>query len=225
MPRGLATACRGQGGTNGAYCATPRGRGHHWGTNRGCRLRRVLLGFLVAGFVLATVSCSDASKPAAQSSTSSASGLTSAASTSSSVDPRVQAQTDLDAYWAMVKRLNGAPDPADPEIAQRAVDPSLSAIRDLLTTRRAQGLVERYDGVPYHVDTSVTDVASGRASFVGCIVDGALLVNAATGEVVNDKVSTSRIAGDLTLDAGTWKMQRFDVLKKSDGEVSCDALS
>jgi hypothetical protein len=131
----------------------------------------------------------------------------------------------LDAYWAMVKRLYMSPDPTDPEISKRTVDPSAAAIRDLLTTRRAQGEVARYEGVPYSISTAVTSITGDEASFSGCIVDGGRLVIEATGQVVDDKVTTSRVSGSMVLDAGVWKVKRFDVLRKTDGEVSCDSLS
>jgi hypothetical protein len=204
---------------------TPRGSGaSSWERDWGCRLRRVLRGFLVAGLALAAVSCSDASKPAA-SKASSTSVASPTSPSSSAVDPRADAQAALDAYWLMIKRLYMAPDPQDPEIAQRAVDPSAAAIRDLLTTRRAQDQVAQYDGVPYSVSTTVTSASGTEASFSGCIVDGGRLVVATSGEVVDDKVTTSRVSGSMVLDAGIWKVQRFDVLKKVSGEVSCADLS
>jgi hypothetical protein len=125
----------------------------------------------------------------------------------------------------MLKRLYAAPDPNDPEIALRAVDPSASAIRDLLTTRLSTGQVEQYDGVTYHIETPVTSVTGGSATFAGCIVDGSRLVDSHTGQVLNDEVSTSRISGTMVDDAGAWKVERFDTLRKVDGEVACDSLA
>lgn len=193
---------------------------------------RSLLTFLVAGLVLVASACSSASGGAGSTSSSSAGSTSSAtvASTSSTAststgDPKAEAQAALDAYWAMVKRLLAAPDPSDPEIAQRAIDPSRSAIRDELTTRQANGQVEQYDGAAYHVDTTVNSISGDSASFAGCVVDGARLIDSKTGQVLNDKVSTSRINGTLIRIDGAWKMQRFDVLKKVDGEVACAGLA
>ena len=70
----------------------------------------------------------------------------------------------------------------------------------------------------------MASVTGADASFSGCIVDGGRLVVAATGQVVDDKVTTSRISGSMVLVDGAWKVQRFDVLKKVDGEVRCDSL-
>jgi hypothetical protein len=139
--------------------------------------------------------------------------------------PSAEAQSALDNYWVMIKRLLAAPDPTDPELAQRAVDPSLSTTKDLLTTRQASHQVVQFDGVPYHVDTRVSSVVDATAAFSGCIVDGGRVVDADTGAVINDKVSTSRIQGSLVNVEGHWKMQRFDVLRKADGEIACDALA
>jgi hypothetical protein len=125
----------------------------------------------------------------------------------------------------MVKRLLAAPDPTDPELAQRAVDPSLATTKDLLTTRQASHQLVQFDGVPYHVDTKVSSVSDATAAFSGCIVDGGRVVDSETGAVINDKVSTSRIQGSLVNVEGHWKMQRFDVLRKADGEIACDALA
>ena len=191
-------------------------------------MRLALQGVLVASLVLAVASCSDASNKAqavSSSTGSPASATASSAASTASSDPRTDAQGGLDAYWAMVKRLLAAPDPSDPEIGQRAVDPARSALQDLLITRQTQGEVAQFDGVSYHVDTNVSISDGQSAQFEGCIVDGARLVNDTSGEVVNDKVTTSRIRGTLILSGGSWKMQRFDVLRKVDGEVACATLA
>jgi hypothetical protein len=198
-------------------------------------MRRWLQSFLLASLVLAASACSSASGGAHGSSTSalattaatSASTATasSTAASSSSNDPKADAQAALDAYWAMLKRLFAAPDPSDPEIAQRAVDPSLSSIRDQLTTRQATGQVVQYDGATYHIDTTVTSATTAAASFSGCIVDGARLIDSRSGAVLNDKVTTTRIQGSMVLADGAWKVQRYDVLRKVDGEVGCDTLA
>jgi hypothetical protein len=191
-------------------------------------MRRWLQSFHIAGLVLAAGACSGASGGAGGSSSSAqvttSSSSSSTTTSSSAADPKAAAQAGLDAYWSMVKRLLAAPDPSDPEVAERAIDPSLSAIRDELTTRQANGQVEQYEGATYHVDTTVSSVSGDSASFAGCVVDGARLVDSATGQVLNDKVSTSRISGTLMHVEGVWKMRRFDVLKKVDGEVACAGL-
>jgi hypothetical protein len=125
----------------------------------------------------------------------------------------------------MEKRLLAAPDPTDPELVQRAVDPSLSALVDLLTTRQSEHEVAQFDGVTYHVDTTVSSASTSAASFSGCIVDGARLVDAMTGAVVNDKVTTSRIEGTLIAVGADWKVQRYDVLRTVDGEATCAGLA
>jgi hypothetical protein len=124
----------------------------------------------------------------------------------------------------MVKRLLAAPDPTDPEIVQRAVDPSLSSIRDLLTTRQSLGQHVEYEGEPYHVDTSVTNADGTTASFSGCVTDGGRLVDQ-NGLLVNGDVTTSALEGTLVLDGGAWKVQRYDVLHKVQGDVACGAVS
>ena len=125
----------------------------------------------------------------------------------------------------MVKRLLAAPDPGDPEVDQRTVDPAKSAFEDLLTTRQSLGEIVRYDGVPYRVELNVTTVSGSSAEFEGCVVDGAQVVDEKSGQVVNNAVTTSRLRGTLVQSSGAWKMQRFDVLRKVDGEAQCDSLA
>ena len=194
----------------------------------GFGMRLALQGVLVGSLLLAVTSCSDASshdRALASSAGSSVSGLASSAASTASTDPKADAQAGLDAYWAMVKRLLAAPDPGDPEIDQRAVDPARSAFEDLLTTRQSLGEVVRYDGVPYRVELSVTTASRSSAEFEGCVVDGAQVIDSKSGQVVNSAVTTSRLSGTLVQASGVWKMQRFDVLRKVDGEVPCDSLA
>jgi hypothetical protein len=178
---------------------------------------------LAAALLVSAMACSSSSTPNAGS-TGSTHAATTSSGPSTTTDPKAAAQAALDAYWVMLKRLYAEPNPNDAEISERAVDPSASTIRDQLSTRQKEGVTAHYDGVPYTVTTSITGVDDHVATFAGCIVDGAKLVNA-SGEVVDDKVSTSRVTGLLVLDGGAWKVSRFDVIKKADGEVSCDALA
>jgi len=156
-------------------------------------MRQLLQALAIASVAIVATGCSgpstsSASGPSSDSRTSaSPSASTGTGQTVSSASASAEAQAALDGYWAMIKRLLAAPDPADPELAQRAVDPSLSTTKDLLTTRQVSHQVVQFDGVPYHVDTKVSSVSDATAAFSGCIVDGGRVVDAETGAVLSSK--------------------------------------
>ncbi|HEX2384663.1 MAG TPA: hypothetical protein VHI95_18615, partial [Acidimicrobiales bacterium] len=77
------------------------------------------------------------------------------------------------AYWQMADRLGKTPDPQDPELPQRAVDPLLSSIRDGLNTQAAQGRTfVTVDGRPNQHRVDQVQVMGGAAKVNDCFVDG-----------------------------------------------------
>lgn len=181
--------------------------------------RRVVAGVLLA---LALAACSGDGESAGTTTTERPTASSSTTETTV-LDDVAAAQVALDSYWAMVKRVGSQPNPDDPELGERAVDPILSSIRDLFATQQAQGQRSEYDGVPYRIELTIVGVEGDTATFEGCAVNGARLIGRG-GEVVNDDVNTYRQRGTLIRVAGIWKMQRFDVLRQAAGEVPCESL-
>ena len=104
--------------------------------NTGVGMGRGLWAGLVALGLLAA--CSSGGGSAAKTTTTSTTTSTTAPTTTTTAPEDAVKAAYLD-YWKMVDRLAAAPDPDDPELAQRAMDPVLSDVLNDISTRKAQG--------------------------------------------------------------------------------------
>ncbi len=125
-------------------------------------------------------------------------------------------------YWAMVDRLLGAPDPTDPELGLRAVEPLLGSLRDDLATRAAEGrhvVVAAGSAYAHRLDRVV--VSGESATVGGCDLDDSTTLGP-NGEVVDDSQETRTIAGIFVLIDGAWRASdvRFTNIKA--GISNCD---
>jgi len=179
--------------------------------------------------VLFALGCSDdktATPPISSSSAASTSITSSDSSTSSSGDVNADVTKAYLAYWDMYLRVNNPPSPDDPQIAQLTTGPALPALRDLIVTNRAQGLVlQAPAGGPGPHVVTLQSVDGSVAKLSDCTVDNLVVVRVSTGEVVNGNVVTKLISATLVNDAGTWKVSQYDFLQRWDGVTSCDASS
>src|ERR1044072_7603705 len=96
----------------------------------------------IAWFALfGLIACSSSRGGSAASTTPSApaTSTSTTVATTTTVAPEAEVKAAYLAYWKMVAGLAAAPDPNDPELEQRATDPVLSAFKDELVTRIAEG--------------------------------------------------------------------------------------
>lgn len=124
-------------------------------------------------------------------------------------------------YWKILDRLGAAPDPDDPALAARAVDPVLSSVRADLSTRKAQGLtIQLPSGSKYAHVIRGTVVNGNSATVSDCFVDDRIQV-AADGTVVNDHVSTAAAMATLIATGSDWKVSSVQIQKTGDGDLGC----
>jgi len=125
------------------------------------------------------------------------------------------------AYWKTIDRLIAAPDPDDPELAQRAVDPILSSVRDDMATRRSEGRTTRPPpNSKYEHHIQRVDLATGTATVTDCYIDDRIQFRS-DGTVLNDEVSTVSATGQLTSASGQWKVDRVEIKELGSGDVGC----
>jgi len=168
--------------------------------------------------VLAGCSGGGGKQAVAPTTTTVAPTTTAAMPTTQSQEAQVK-QAYLD-YWQMVDRLIAAPNPADPELWKRAVDPVLSSLRDDLATRLSEGRTTRPSGDSryMHVIDS-TSTTGNQATVEDCFVDDRVQY-AGDGTVLNDRVSTVHATGHLVLDR-TWLVTDVSTERVGDASVGC----
>jgi hypothetical protein len=151
----------------------------------------------------------------------------SAASGTTTVPADVEADVEAAyrAYLAMHVRLEGAPDPDDPEIPQRATGRTLARLKTVLADDVASGRVIRV-GPAWSQTILSIDVDGDQATLRACYVDESGVFDAATGAILEPtRVSTSIDTTLLERDGGVWRVsyrQPPAADEQWEGVTTCD---
>jgi hypothetical protein len=170
------------------------------------------------------VACSGgggAAAPTTTTASASATTTTTVAATTTTVAPEQAVKAAYLAYWAMLDRLNAAPDASDPEISQRAASQLAKDIVDGLTTRAAEGtrLVFPADKPNTH-DVSAVGVSNATATLMDCYVDFRVKFDA-SGSVIDDAVVTKLGRATLEFDGTVWKVRELEFIQRTPGVTTC----
>ena len=147
--------------------------------------------------------------------------------TSTTLDPDEASEDEVrQAYrdfLEMAFRIAEAPDPNDPEIAQRATGDARGRIEQSAAEDQARGVVVR--GGPDNKQTILTTTVAGdSARLTVCFVDHAGVFDAATGAEIEPMTTTTRLGTiDLLREDGTWKVNLVEAQegKEWDGVHDC----
>jgi hypothetical protein len=173
---------------------------------------------VLAVVVLAGCSGGGGKQAVAPTTTTVAPSTSDATPTTQSQEAQVK-QAYLD-YWQMVDRLIATPNPSDPELQQRAVDPVLSSLRDDLTTRLSEGRTTRLpSNSRYSHFVGSTSTTGNQATVDDCFIDDRVQY-ASDGTVLNDRVSTVHATGHLVLDKA-WLVTDVRTERVGDASVGC----
>ena len=162
-----------------------------------------LVAFVVTGIVIGG---SDDDPPRSASRPSSTSQTT--------LSPEAEVEQAYRGFDAMLARLNPAPDPDDPEIAQRTTGEFRARLERIMADRRARGL--RVQTGAAAGPRSVSAVVNGRsATLTACYVDQASIVSERTGATVNPmRTVTEQLTLTFAEESGLWKVSRFVIDRK-----------
>ena len=144
-----------------------------------------------------------------------------------SAGTEAEADEAAQVYRAALEALSAAlEDPASASSALEAlfVDPALAASRDLVNTWAGFDQALRYPtGSVRSVDVLSVDISGDVATVTACVVDDGVVIDATTGDVVNDEVATVLEAARLhRIDRG-WRLAERVQLERWEGAVPCDA--
>jgi hypothetical protein len=185
--------------------------------------RGLSTGIVALGLALGLlVACSSGGGSAAKTTTTSTTTATTAPTTTTT-SPEEAVKTAYLDYWVILDRLAAAPDPDDPALAGRAVDPVFTDVRTDLATRKAQGRTTRPPAnskYAHHVQQ--IDVAGTTATLMDCFVDDRVQY-ASDGTVINDHVSTANATVTLVQINADWKVSDVQIRKVGDGNLGCAA--
>jgi hypothetical protein len=155
----------------------------------------------------------------------SADDLPSSASTASTSPPTTTVEDAVreayEAFVAMIDRLTTTTlDPDDPELAQRLVDPMLSATRSNLTTWRTEGQIWVQGDQNRHAIESI-EIEGNMAYVTSCLVGNDVLVIAGAENVELPPPDAARDRTTMINHGGVWRVQYVDVLGNWEGRTEC----
>ena len=175
--------------------------------------------------VLASAACggdggTDEEAPASTTEASEPPDTTVAETTTSTLSPEAEVEAAVMAYEAMASRLIQAPDPNDPEIAERATGENRSHLeahlQELVALGRAGQLGPNTRQTVLH-----TEVSGDQATVEVCSVDDGVLIEVATGRVLNDDVVTDHSVVTLERSDGAWLVAQRSRIATWDGVTDC----
>lgn len=141
--------------------------------------------------------------------------------TTTTQSPEAEVEAAYLAYRDMVTRLLEAPDPDDPELNERAADPNKAFLIDRLRTLVEQGRELRF-GSEHGYEVMSVSVDGDDATVRDCTVDDAQTVDAASGEVVSEGVTTELLEAALRRSDGMWRVVTIDGIEHWEGAVGCE---
>lgn len=177
--------------------------------------RRWVPAFLVVGLVLlvllAIVAWPDGGKPAAR----------------PDPDPTTEKQAIVEAIRGFDRtrdEANSPPNPAHPGFVTFSTGHARDIAVKATQENRQKGIVVRLlPNSQARANDEVVSIDGGNAIVRECRVDDGLLVEQATGRVVNDDVVTRLITIILVREEGRWKVASTQVEQKWEGVAGCAA--
>jgi hypothetical protein len=128
----------------------------------------------------------------------------------------------VDCYWSTILAANDPPDPNHPGFAECFTGPALERSTTLTEVHRARG--ERVTDSTgrteqYRVEVVFDDASRARVS--ECIIDDAVVVEAGSGRVVDDKVISADMVVHVVRDPDRWRVADVDMVRDALGEELC----
>lgn len=170
---------------------------------------------IALALALAAATCGDDEDPPDRTTST-----TESSSSSTTPSPEDEVEAAYLAFAEMGARLLQAPNPDDPEIAQRASGEALGDLVDGLTTLRASN--QRYElGPNYGHDVLSVDAQQDTAVAEVCVVDDVSLVNSATGATEGTGITTAWSTVTLIRSGDGWLVDNITENRAEEGVVEC----
>lgn len=152
------------------------------------------------------------------------SGTTAPATVPKTTGPPTEEEAVLAAvqcYWDTIVEANDPPNPDHPGFERCMMGPALEHSRRLTIEHREMNrTVSDPTGSTQRTNTLVT-VEGDTAVVTECIVDDAVVSDAASGTVLNDRVISAEIRIDLERHDGAWRVSNGTVTADQEGPGQC----
>lgn len=144
----------------------------------------------------------------ADTSTTESTTTTEPATTSTTEDPAAAVEAAFFAQWDAFVAILGNPDPANPLIDRHFTGEARESLLDSISDFLQEGKRAQRPADPAHFSPAVLEVVveGETAVLFECTVDGIVVVDAESGEVLNDEVSTYALRNEFRFEGGAWKL-------------------
>jgi hypothetical protein len=131
------------------------------------------------------------------------------------------------AFWdARFAANSGTPNPNDPALAEYATGEQLTAVMAETQENLDEGLAFRPRENPANFrQVTVVSVDGDQAVVQECFVDDGLVIERATGGVVNDTIATHSVRGELARVEGEWRVSSTRLVQRWEGVKGCARAS
>ncbi len=128
-------------------------------------------------------------------------------------------------YWDAVIALNSEAPPGFDELASFATGEAYETSRDQAERRSSLGQAIRLPSPSrYQHSPAVQSIEGDRAQVLDCAIDDSVLVDRASGRVLNDLVETTLWRTSVMRVAGEWLVSETEIVGGAMGAQSCDGL-
>jgi hypothetical protein len=141
--------------------------------------------------------------------------------TTTTVSPEAEVEAAYLAYWDMFVRLTQDPDPADPEILERASGDALLKLSQGLSNMNARQQRAEF-GPLYAHDVLSVEIEGQQSTVRDCAVDDSYLVDLATGETLAGNVATDLWEATMVRSDDRWLVDSIESVEAFRGAVSCE---
>jgi hypothetical protein len=130
-------------------------------------------------------------------------------------------------YWqARFDANSGTPNPDYPALAEYATGSQLDAVIAETRANLDAGVAfQARENSVASQKVTVVSVEGGEAVVQECVVDDGLLVRRATGEILNDDISTHNVRGRLLRVEGKWRVAGTTLVQRWEGVAGCALAS
>jgi hypothetical protein len=131
------------------------------------------------------------------------------------------------AFWdARLAANSGTPNPNDPALAEYATGDQLTAVVAETQENLNEGRAFRARPDPADFrQVTVVSVEGDQAVVQECFVDDGLVIERATGDVVNDTIATHNVRGELARVDGEWRVSSTRLVQRWEGVNGCARAS
>ena len=139
-----------------------------------------------------------------------------------SADERLVVQRYV-GYWdARFAANSGTPNPKDPALAEFATGPQLAVVVAETQKNLEAGVAFKPRAKPANKRrVTVISIKGDRAVVQECFVDDGLVIRRDTGAVVDEKVATHNVRGELTRVNGLWRVSKAQLVQRWEGVAGC----